>query len=57
LSHDDSKALSNKKECNFSVKWVDLIEFTTTPVEDTGMTLVTRAPNSPGYQSTQRFQS
>ena len=57
MSHDDSKALSNKKECNFSVKWVDLIELTTTPVEDTEMTLVTRAPNSPGYQSTQRFQS
>jgi DMSO/TMAO reductase YedYZ molybdopterin-dependent catalytic subunit len=24
------------KECNFSVKWVDLIEVTATPFEDTG---------------------
>ncbi len=45
------------KEGNFSVKWVDLIGFSATPAKDTGMTLVTRMPNSPGYQSTQRFQS
>jgi len=49
--------IAGAKECNFSVKWVDLIGFPATPAKDTGMTLVTRMPNSPGYQSTQRFQS
>ena len=49
--------IAGAKECNFSVKWVDLIGFSATPAKDTGMTLVTRMPNSPGYQSTQRFQS
>jgi len=45
------------KECNFSVKGVDLIGFSATAAKDTGMTLMTRMPNSPGYQSTQLFQS
>ena len=30
------RLIAGAKECNFSVKWVDLIELTTTPVEDTG---------------------
>ena len=49
--------IAGAKECNFSVKWVDFIGFPATPAKDTGMNLVTRMPNSPGYQSTQRFQS
>ena len=49
--------IAGAKKCNFSVKWIDLIGFSATPAKDTVMTLVTRIPNSPGYQSTQRFQS
>ena len=49
--------IAGAKECNFSVKWVDLIGFPATPAKDPGMNLATRMPNSPGYQSTQRFQS
>jgi len=30
------RLIAGAKECNFSVKWVDLIEVTATPVEDTG---------------------
>ena len=30
------RLIAGAKECNFSVKWVDLIEFTATPVRDTG---------------------
>ena len=29
------RLIAEAKECNFSVKWVDLIELTATPVEDT----------------------
>jgi len=51
------RLIAVEKECNFSVKWVDLIELTTTLVEDTGMTLVSGVPNAPRYQPAQRFQS
>ena len=30
------RLIAEAKECNFSVKWVNLIELTTTPVKDTG---------------------
>ena len=30
------RLIAGAKECNFSVKWVDLIELTATPVKDTG---------------------
>ena len=30
------RLIAGTKKGNFSVKWVDLIELTTTPVEDTG---------------------
>ena len=30
------RLIAGAKECNFSVKWVELIELTATPVEDTG---------------------
>ena len=30
------RLIAEAKECNFSVKWVDLIELTATPVKDTG---------------------
>ena len=30
------RLIAGAKECNFGVKWVDLIELTATPVDDTG---------------------
>ena len=39
LAHEHGgpcRLIAEAKECNFSVKWVNLIELTTTPVKDTG---------------------